>query len=449
VVSGPAQGEAGEVGFLSIASLVTGASTTIDVQSRGSQFNTYLPAIDYFGIALVGLDQFDTDSTNDSASAPLDTAHLSGLTVTGAVTPRSLGSSSGETVTFTVATIGEGTATNVRLALAGSIPSGAVQGVRASQGTAPSPGDFAPGWAPFASLGMLGPGVSATVSVDLAAAIPSSFALTATPSSDFRLLGPALAMPVASTVADLSVSAVTSPGVVRVGQDAAFALTVANRSANPATGAYLVLDLSALTNVRFASGQVPVNPIPGRPGFYLATLGTLAPGSTAPIALQTTATRTGLLPAIAVAGLDQSDSNPTDNLAFAAVEVIPTVQVAAIEPRVRGDQVTAVRLFFDVPLVKNKAENLKNYHLSTTVKPVGRNGTKFINVPVRLQSAHYDRDPSALLIRLANPLPRLGPPITLVIGGSGSVGLTGQGASPLIANPITVTIDTPAKRRPR
>jgi len=39
--------------------------------------------------------------------------------------------------------------------------------------------------------------------------------------------------------------------------------------------------------------------------------------------------------------------------------------------------------------------------------------------------------------------------ITLVVGGPSSVGLTEQGASTLIVNPITATINTPAKRRHR
>ena len=232
-----------------------------------------------------------------------------------------------------------------------------------------------------------------------------------------------------------------------MGVPTAFTFTVTNFGPYPVADARGIVNLGQLADAAdvavFASQGGTVASLV--PGLAIEDLGPLDPGASASIVVIATPTHPGGLStsAVVIAGPGTIDPDPANNLALAGAVVVPSVQVGDVEIHPNHGRVDAVQLFFAQAVPKARAENLRNYRL-TTSQSVGRHGARQ-DVPLKLRSARYDPSLRDVMITLAGSLPRIGTPILLVIDGPGSPGLAVPLSAIPVDNSVTLTINQARK----
>ncbi len=291
----------------------------------------------------------------------------------------------------------------------------AITAVQPSQGTVST---YTQGEGGEAYLGTLAPGASATVVVTGTIIGSGSDTLIASTVSD-QVTGQAqVNVPVTATgTSDLAVAA-QAPATPVAGQPETFTFTVTNDGAYTSPALLAVqfttaAGTAATTSVVVSQGTI--TPLPAYLNGYGGDLVSLAPGASATVTATIVAPSSGAFSA-AVFAYSPSDADPApaNNLAFAATQVPAGTTMFLIGGTAlpTSGPVSAISLYFTVPLNAAQAQNVANY------KVVGG------STRAAVRSATYNAATWVVTLRLARTLPRSSTPITLTVSGLlGIVGL--------------------------
>ncbi|WP_165064364.1 Calx-beta domain-containing protein [Paludisphaera rhizosphaerae] len=295
--------------LVSIAALQPGASIvlTVIVQPLAS-FSGSLTAS-----ATATMAETDSHPGDESATATANLTAVVDVSLSLTSGPASAYNGDLLTYVFTASNAGPGTATNIVMTL----PFGSgvsYVSAKASQGSGSLNGGRL-----VVNLGSLGPGASATVTVQLLAAAVGLYSTTATiATDDYDTDASDDSAAVRTTLlgrSDLSL-AMQAPTVAPLGQDLYYSIVITNNGPDTATNV-VVLDqipaLSALVSAAFDGGATTF-----ANGIVTATLATLGSGASAVLRIivkPTGAVEAVLTNAARVSG-DEQDANPADNVAW-------------------------------------------------------------------------------------------------------------------------------------
>ena len=376
-----------------------------------------------------------------------------------------VGGSTGDvrTVAYTVTNRGPGVATNVRFRLSSAnairyfdvyTPPQIFEfaGATTTRGAVDpdaDPNRF--GSSPLVTIEELAPGASATITASIRLANPGDDALNASIVADQPTVAPPDA--VSTTIAatgrvDLAATALPTPGLVPVGSPVALTFLVTNRDATSATMPDVTLALpgpDVATVLAINSSRGTLDPVAGRPNvyagrivgqrpgavYYLDLVG-LAAGESATITVVLVPLRDGpILATLATTAPSNADPDLANNLAIAGT-VAGSAPPAAVAPTLasvalgtaRGGSVRSVVLGFSLALDASRAEDVRNYRLTTGGRPLG------------LRSATYDAATGHVTLRLARPLAARGTPVRVRLVDGGSVGLRAADRTTPVAGAI-------------
>lgn len=324
VSAAPSQGTYNPAsGLWTVGTMLNGASVTLAIQATvaapSPRTNTF---------TITHSDQFDPVTANNSASITVTpTADLAVTKTVNNASPLV-----GATVSFTITLRNNGPSTATNVAGTDLLPAG-LSFVSAS----PSQGSYASVTGAWA-VGTMASGATATLVVHagVTAAGPKTNTVTVAASETDPALGNNTASATVTQVADLAVTKTVNTASVIVGETVTFTITVANRGPMPATG-ITATDL-------LPAGLAFVSATPSQ-GSYAAgggawTVGALANGASATLALQVRATTAGAKTnTVTVSGVE-TDPAPANNSASASLTATLPLPVAADDSYATGFETT-------------------------------------------------------------------------------------------------------------
>jgi virginiamycin B lyase len=210
------------------------------------------------------------------------------------------------------------------------------------------------------------------------------------------------------TAPDLALSGNASSSVT-VGSEVTYTLTVTNNGTAGAVGVTLTDTLpSGATFVSATGGVTPES------GVLTFTIGSLAAGASASIAVVVTSTATGILHNQAIVVGSQSDPTPGDNSITQTTIVNAGLTVTGVKRFGFHAQATTLVLTFTAQLDPRRAENRGNYQI------VALDGSRRV---IRVRKAEYDATARTVTLSPEHRL-NLHSRFRLIVIGTGQNGVT-------------------------
>ncbi len=327
-------------GCVPLANVLTCAIGAVTGGSRVTTTLTVTPTatgVITNGVSVTG-NEFDPNAANNSNSLSTTVVRAADLSLTQTRVPGLV--LVGDTVTYTLvlANSGPSDATNVVL-------TDTLQGHVILSSATPSQGNCNGTSLIVCSLGTLGHGTTATLTVVVKTTVEEVIISTATVTSDVAdpfLANNTTTLRTAVNPVDLSLSKVGSPALVMAGQRLTYTLVVTNNG--PLPGTNIVLTDSLPASVNLAS----ITPSPGTSCAGVSTvvcsMGDMSVGMAATVTLAVTPTVSGMVVNTASVTADEPDPDPTNNTATATNSVNPVdlvlTKTAAPNPAHSGDLIT-------------------------------------------------------------------------------------------------------------
>ena len=280
----------------------------------------------------------------------------------------------------------------------------------------------------IATLGDLGIGATATVTIIVRPTVPGTLSNVAEVEGDQPDSNPDnnVTQPVFTSViptpmkpsADLAITKSGSQATLFVGDDLTYHIIVTNNGPNSATG--VVMGDLLPVGVTFVSATTTQGTVSVSGGILTATLGNLKIGAMATVSIIVRPTASGTISNVAEVAGQQPDPNPNNNTTppvFTSVEPIPVQVPPATVVRLQrfGFHMHPTRLVitFSAPLDAQTAQDVQNYHI------VGSNHKTF-----RVAQASYDSNSQTVTLRFAKHFLYLFRKYQLTVVGSRPGGVT-------------------------
>jgi uncharacterized repeat protein (TIGR01451 family) len=310
-----------------IGDLAAGDTATITVNA------TVLPATrgTLTNEATVSTDDtsaIETDPTNNTATETTDLNPVVDLVVTktDSIDPVIAGNE----LTYTMVVTNNGPSTATDVDFSDTLPAGvAFTSATSTQGDTPAESNGIV----TANLGTLDPSASATVTIvvdvdpDTRGTIVNTATVTPTETEDDSTNNSASASTTVDANVDLSITKVGDTDRVTAGGDLTYTLVVSNDGPSSATGVTVTDTLP--DSLSFDSGSSTVGTVTNDGNEVTVDIGTLAPGGTAEITLNTSVlvTASGTISNTATVSGTETDTDPAND---SATESTEAVQVASI-----------------------------------------------------------------------------------------------------------------------
>ncbi len=301
---------------VSVGNLADGATATITINA------TVLPEFRATGgtftntatVSTSTTTLTDSNSANNTASAATTITPEVDLRITKTDTPDP--AIAGNSLTYQIVVTNDGPATATNVNVTDTLPAGVTfTSATPSQGTATNNNGVVTG-----ALGTLAPGASATITIIVGVNAATRGNLTNTAIVAAAETETNTTNNTASTTTtingsiDLAIAKTDSVDPIAAGGALAYTIIVTNNGPSTATNVVVTDNLST-TGVTFVSGTSTVGTVANASGVVTATVGTLAPGASATISLNTTVptTRTTNLNNTATVTATETDTNTANN----------------------------------------------------------------------------------------------------------------------------------------
>jgi len=319
-----------------------------------------------------------TSPSGDTSEFSVDikTAGQINLELTGTGTPNPVLAGNQETYTFTVANQGDIAAHQVLFT--DQIPAG-VSVVSAST----SQGYIFPSMnrtTVQASLGTIGPGMQATVTIVVGTSATMTGTITDTASVTSQEPDPDSSDETATIntsveqAADVSIAMSATPEPVLQGGDLTYTITVADLGPSSASGVNVTLPVAA--GASYVSGTSPTGSITFANGQVTASLGNLAVISPVTLTIVLQAETAGKLTETATVTSDDIDPNPANNQVTITSDVDPAADLAATIAASAPAAAATVDLVYTVTVTNNGPGDDPNVMLADTL-PAAANLVSF------------------------------------------------------------------------
>jgi len=303
---------------VAIGNLAVGASATITVNAvvlpdfraaGGTITNTAIVSSSTPGLT-------DSNTANNTASETTTLTPEIDLRVTKTDSPDP--AIAGNSLTYQIIVTNDGPSTATNVSISDTLPAGVTfTNVITTQGTATNNNGVVTG-----ALGTLAPGAAATVTITVGINPATRGSLTNTVTASAAETDTNTTNNTASTTTtingsiDLAITKTDSADPIGAGAPLVYTILVTNNGPSTATNVVVTDNLST-TGVTFVSGSSTVGTVANAAGLVTANVGTLAPGASATITLNTTvpANRTTDLSNTATVTATETDTNTANNTA--------------------------------------------------------------------------------------------------------------------------------------